>query len=79
MTADPALPSTAPAPDRKALLSPRETQVLAHIAAGYTHGQTSRRLQISQSSVETYLKRIRGKLHVPTRAQLIRAAFELGL
>ncbi|MFD3492688.1 response regulator transcription factor [Streptomyces sp. NPDC058690] len=60
-------------------LSPRERQVLAHIAAGYTHLQTSRRLSISQSSVETYLQRIRSKLDAPTRAHLIRAAVRLGL
>ncbi|WP_405725262.1 helix-turn-helix transcriptional regulator [Streptomyces sp. NBC_01537] len=60
-------------------LSPRERQVLAHIAAGYTHFQTSRRLSISQSSVDTYLQRIRTKLDAPTRADLIRAAIRLGL
>jgi DNA-binding CsgD family transcriptional regulator len=60
-------------------LSPREREVLAHIAAGYTHLQTSRRLSISPSSVETYLQRIRCKLNVPTRAHLIRAAIRMGL
>ncbi|MEV5648102.1 LuxR C-terminal-related transcriptional regulator [Nocardia sp. NPDC052254] len=60
-------------------LSPRERQVLAHIAGGYTHHQTSRRLSISRSSVETYLQRIRIKLGAPTRAHLIRAAVGLGL
>ncbi len=60
-------------------LSPRERQVLALIAAGCTHLQTSRRLSISQSSVETYLQRIRFKLGTPTRADLIRAAIHLGL
>ncbi|MGD3110861.1 response regulator transcription factor [Streptomyces sp. YGL11-2] len=66
-------------PSRGKSLSPRETQVLACIAAGHTHLQTSRRLSISQSSVETYLQRIRVKLDAPTRADLIRAAVHLGL
>ncbi|MGW3849663.1 response regulator transcription factor [Streptomyces fagopyri] len=79
MTADLTMSPTAPGAERESSLSPRERQVLAHIAAGFTHLQTSRRLHISQSSVETYLQRIRLKLDVPTRAHLIRAAIELGL
>ncbi|MEU0036333.1 helix-turn-helix transcriptional regulator [Streptomyces sp. NPDC006333] len=79
MTADLTTSPMTPGPERESPLSQRERQVLAHIAAGFTHLQTSRRLHISQSSVETYLQRIRLKLDVPTRAHLIRAAIELGL
>ncbi|WP_331763807.1 helix-turn-helix transcriptional regulator (plasmid) [Streptomyces hirsutus] len=80
MTADlSTMPVAHRSPGAVSSLSPREVQVLAHIAAGYTHHQTSKRLNISQSSVETYLQRIRLKLDVPTRAHLIRAAVELGL
>jgi DNA-binding CsgD family transcriptional regulator len=79
MTADLNLTPTDPLSDRNQPLSPRERQVLAHIAAGFTHLQTSRRLGISSSSVETYLQRIRHKLDAPTQAHLIRAAIELGL
>lgn len=60
-------------------LSPRELQVLRHIALGHTSQQTSRRLGISVSTVETYLNRMRTKLDAPTRAHLIRAAVQLGL
>ncbi|MFD3842971.1 response regulator transcription factor [Streptomyces sp. NPDC058642] len=78
MTADLTL-MPGPVPDNNPPLSPRERQVLAHIAAGFTHSQTSRRLHISPSSVETYLQRIRHKLDAPTLAHLVRAAIELGL
>lgn len=70
----------APAMDssRSKELSPRELQVLRHIASGHTNQQTSRRLGISTSTVETYLNRLRVKLEAPTRAHLIRAAVKLG-
>jgi DNA-binding CsgD family transcriptional regulator len=60
-------------------LSPRELQVLNHLASGLTGQQISRRLGISTSTVETYLNRVRTKLDAPTRAHLIRAAIQLGL
>ncbi|MFI9806626.1 response regulator transcription factor [Streptomyces sp. NPDC052301] len=66
-------------PADNAGLSPRELQVLRHIALGHTSQQTSRRLGISPSTVETYLIRLRAKLDAPTRAHLIRAAVHLGL
>ncbi|MFD9907833.1 response regulator transcription factor [Streptomyces sp. NPDC059063] len=52
-------------------LSPRERQVLAHIAAGLSHKQIARRLGISVHTVGTYLRRIRGKRTAPTVAHLI--------
>ncbi|MFD7068321.1 response regulator transcription factor [Streptomyces sp. NPDC059913] len=55
-------------------LSFRERQVLHHIAAGLTHGQTAHRLGISQHTVDTYVKRIRAKLGTGNKAQLTRAA-----
>ncbi|MFI9248269.1 response regulator transcription factor [Streptomyces sp. NPDC053086] len=66
-------------PAGNAGLSPRELEVLRHIASGHTSQQTSRRLGISPSTVETYLLRLRTKLGAPTRAHLIRAAVRLGL
>jgi DNA-binding CsgD family transcriptional regulator len=64
---------------RRVRLSPRELQVLQHVALGHTSQQTSRRLGISPSTVETYLQRLRVKLATPTRAHLIRIAVHLGL
>ncbi|MGA4842928.1 response regulator transcription factor [Streptomyces sp. G45] len=57
--------------DERPALSPRERQVLAHIAAGLSHKQIARRLGISVHTVGTYLRRIRDKRTAPTVADLI--------
>lgn len=55
-------------------LSERESQVLAQIARGLTHGQIATRLGISAHTVDTYVKRIRAKLGVGNKAELTRVA-----
>ncbi|MFF8975169.1 LuxR family transcriptional regulator [Streptomyces sp. NPDC014995] len=55
-------------------LSPREEQVLDFIAAGLTHAQAARRLGISQHTVDTHVKRIRAKLGVGNKAEMVRLA-----
>jgi two-component system nitrate/nitrite response regulator NarL len=55
-------------------LSPREEQALDLIARGYTHGQTAVRMGVSKSTVDTYVERIRAKLHVGNKAELTRIA-----
>lgn len=57
-------------------LSLREQQVLDCIADGYTHGQIARHLGISRHTVDTYVKRIRGKLKLGNKAELTRAAVQ---
>jgi DNA-binding NarL/FixJ family response regulator len=54
-------------------LSAREHTVLSAIADGLTHAQIARRLGISQSTVDTYVKRARAKLDVANKAELTRA------
>ena len=56
------------------VLSRREQEVLALIAAGKTHYQISRSLQISPHTVDTYVRRIRTKLDVGNKAELTRIA-----
>jgi DNA-binding NarL/FixJ family response regulator len=58
----------------KSPLSPRERQVLRHIARGLTHGQVARLLEISPHTVDTHVKRIRAKLELGNKADLTRAA-----
>lgn len=60
-------------------LSPREKQVLSHIAHGATHSQVARRLGISRHTVDTYVKRIRAKIDAGNKADLTRAAILSGL
>ncbi|GAA0900189.1 helix-turn-helix transcriptional regulator [Virgisporangium aurantiacum] len=55
-------------------LSPRERQVLQQIAQGRTHRQIARALDISEHTVDTYVKRVRSKLGAGNKAQLTRIA-----
>jgi DNA-binding NarL/FixJ family response regulator len=61
-------------PDPPVRLSPREEQALDLIARGFTHGQAATRMGVSKATVDTYIERIRGKLHVGNKAELTRAA-----
>jgi DNA-binding NarL/FixJ family response regulator len=66
---------TADPPQR---LGRREIETLRFVAAGLTHRQISRRMGLTESSVNTYVKRIRSKLNVGNKAELTRRAIELG-
>jgi DNA-binding NarL/FixJ family response regulator len=60
-------------------LSRREQQVLRMLAFGHTLKEIANELRISQKSVETYRTRIREKLDLRTRADIIRYALDVGL
>lgn len=60
-------------------LARRELETLRWIAAGLTHGQIARRMDLTEATVSTYVKRIRSKLNVGNKADLTRKAIELGL
>jgi two-component system nitrate/nitrite response regulator NarL len=57
-------------------LSPREEEALDLIARGLTHAQAASRMGVSRATVDTYVERIRAKLHVGNKAELTQAAFE---
>jgi DNA-binding NarL/FixJ family response regulator len=59
-------------------LAPREVETLRWIARGLTHGQIATRMGLSPATINTYAKRIRGKLKVNNKAELTRIAIELG-
>lgn len=59
-------------------LSPRESHVLALIAAGLTNRSIGERLGISTRTVETHRERIMRKLNIHTVAGLTRYAMEHG-
>jgi DNA-binding NarL/FixJ family response regulator len=59
-------------------LSPREHECLDLIAAGFTHAQAARRMDVSKSTVDTYVERIRMKLQVGNKAELTRIALAPG-
>jgi two-component system response regulator NreC len=60
-------------------LTPRETEVLASIAQGYTNRQIAERLHLSVRTVETHRANVRAKLHISSRSGLVRYAVENGL
>ncbi|WP_055590497.1 response regulator [Peterkaempfera griseoplana] len=61
------------------VLTGREVEVLSLLAVGHTNQEIARRLYVSVRTVETHRARIRDKLHIRTRAELITAARERGL
>jgi two-component system invasion response regulator UvrY len=70
---------TTPGPaDREPQLANREIETLQWVANGLTHGQISRRMGLTESTVSTYVKRIRTKLNAGNKAELTRRAIELG-
>jgi two-component system, NarL family, response regulator NreC len=61
------------------VLSRREEGVLRLIASGYTHKETARKMGISPTTVETYSNRIRKKLDLKDRSDLVRYALTRGI
>ncbi len=74
---------TVTAPPRQvpgqASLTAREVATLRLVAQGLTHRQVGRRLSLTETTVDTYVKRIRAKLSVGNKADLTRKAIALGL
>lgn len=60
-------------------LSPRELEVLALMATVATYKEIAAALQIGESTVHTYVRRIFTKLNQPNRTQAVIAALRLGL
>ncbi len=55
-------------------LTPREREVLQHVARGRTYRQVGTDLYISEKTVETHVRNILGKLHLHRREELARYA-----
>ncbi len=70
------VPAAAGSPPDTPELSPREEETLDLIARGLTHAQAASRMGVSRATVDTYVERIRAKLHVGNKAELARAAIE---
>ena len=72
-------PSTPPAPEHPAGLTPREVEVLGLVATGLTSAQVATQLFLSTRTVDTHLTSIYHKLGVTSRAAATRFAVEHGL
>ncbi|MEV4889835.1 response regulator transcription factor [Nonomuraea sp. NPDC055795] len=60
-------------------LSPRELEVLGHVATGLSNRQISRAMFLSETTVKTHLVRIYAKLGVDSRTAAVAAASKRGL
>jgi len=70
--------ATAPADDDDALdhLTPREREVLRHLARGYLYKEIALRLGISTKTVEAHVSAVLRKLQLSNRHELSRWAVE---
>lgn len=60
-------------------LSPQEQSVLAYSAKGYSYEEIARLMGLSRHTIETYVKRIYGKLHVHSKTEAVFEARQMGL
>ncbi len=60
-------------------LTPREVEVLTHIAAGLSNSQIARTLVVSEATVKTHINHILAKTGARDRAQAVRYAYRHGL
>jgi len=73
---------TGPAPQPESeldLLTPREREVLQHIARGYMYKEIALRLEISPKTVEAHVSSVLRKLQLSSRHELTRWAADRGL
>ncbi|MDX2088043.1 MAG: response regulator transcription factor [Kofleriaceae bacterium] len=77
MFLDPDLPLDAPSPADD--LSPREHEIMVHLARGASYRDIAQRFHLSERTVETYRRRIADKLGLRTRADLTNYALQRGL
>ncbi|HEX7609957.1 MAG TPA: response regulator transcription factor [Solirubrobacteraceae bacterium] len=74
---EPAEPDGPPVPDRELdQLTPREREVLRHIARGYMYKEVAARLGISVKTVEAHVSAVLRKLQLSSRHELSRWAVE---
>lgn len=71
--------SLTPASGPPTVLSAREQEVLRYVSKGFTTEEAARAMDVSRTTVLTFVRRIYAKLQVNTRAEAIHAAYKQGL
>lgn len=66
-------------PDSPIVLSRREQEVLEFIARGFSYAEIARQQGITVHTVQTYIKKLYGKLAVHSRSEAVYEANRLGL
>jgi DNA-binding NarL/FixJ family response regulator len=65
--------------DMLEMITPREREVLLHIARGRSNGEIADELHMSSATAKTHVSRLLSKLGARDRAQLVVIAYESGL
>ena len=60
-------------------VTPRELEVLALVADGYSTREIAERLWITDETVRTHVRRLLDRLHARTRAHAVAIAYREGL
>ena len=76
---DPALARAALGAGQRPALTPREAEVLGHVADGLSHDEIGRRLSISPETVRTHVRKACERLNARTRTHAVAIALRLGL
>jgi len=63
----------------RGLLSPREQEVLALIARGFSYAEIARLQGLSVYTVQTHIKNLYGKLSVHSKSEAVFEATRMGL
>ena len=62
-----------------ALLTPRELEILMHVAAGWSAKEVARRVAIAPRTVERHIENIREKLRARNTTHMVSRAFAAGM
>jgi DNA-binding NarL/FixJ family response regulator len=65
--------------DKLSKLSSRETEILKHIAQGFTNSEIGEKLFLSPLTIKTHRQNILHKLNLSNTAAAVRLASEMGL
>jgi DNA-binding NarL/FixJ family response regulator len=66
-------------PPTRQLLSPREQEVLSHIARGFSYAEIARLQTLSVHTVQSHIKNLYAKLSVHSRSEAVFEATRMGL